>query len=139
MAEKHPQLKRKLAVVREESVQPVMIPTTIVADNWWHGKRVLEVGAGLGLPGMCAASLGAKVTLTDLPEVLSLLQWNVEANPHVSSNCSVVPLSWGSDDGVRLGKFDVIIGADVVYWEHLFPLLLKTLEVKYYWSTHSVQ
>lgn len=35
----------------------------------------------------------------------------------------------GSDDGERLGKFDVIIGADVVYWEHLFPLLLKTLEV----------
>jgi len=44
--------------------------------------------------GMCAASLGAKVTLTDLPDVLSLLRWNVEANPHVSSNCTVEPLSW---------------------------------------------
>ena len=37
----------------------------------------------------------------------------------------------GSEDGELLGKFDVIIGADVVYWEHLFPLLLKTLEVIY--------
>ena len=43
---------------------------------------------------MCAASLGAKETLTDLPDILPLLRWNVEANPQVSSNCTVEPLSW---------------------------------------------
>lgn len=45
------------------------------------GKRIIELGAGMGLGGLAFALLGCKeVVLTDVSSVLPLLQKNVEAN-----------------------------------------------------------
>ncbi len=55
-----------------------------------------ELGAGLGLPGIVAALLGARhVALTDLPQALPLLAANVERNG-VGHVCSVEQLDWGA-------------------------------------------
>ncbi|CAL1609920.1 unnamed protein product [Knipowitschia caucasica] len=94
------------------------------------GKRVIELGSGTGLVGICAARLGAAVTLTDLPRVLPQLQHNVSANAPPGGwrlTPAVRPLSWGEDQHVFPPQWDLVLGADIVYLPHTFPSLLDTL------------
>ncbi|XP_057786011.1 uncharacterized protein LOC131003518 [Salvia miltiorrhiza] len=98
--------------------------------------RVLELGSGTGLVGIAAAALlGANVTVTDLPHVLPNLQFNVDANAGVvaarGGQVQVAALSWGDVEqmeGVG-GDFDVVLGSDLVYHDHLYEPLLQTLRV----------
>merc|ERR1719356_2084195 len=61
--------------------------------NTWKGKRGGEIGAGLGLPSIVAANLGAQMTATDGDDmVLHLLGENMERN---APSCQVKTLLWG--------------------------------------------
>ncbi|OAY60744.1 protein-lysine methyltransferase METTL21E [Manihot esculenta] len=100
--------------------------------------NVLELGSGTGLAGIAAAiTLGANVTVTDLPNVIPNLQFNVDANANTvalhGGSVKVAPLRWGEDgdgDVEIIGKdFDLILASDVVYHDHLFEPLLYTLRV----------
>jgi predicted nicotinamide N-methyase len=105
-------------------------PPACEGASWWSGKRVLELGAGTGIPGIFLASKGARVILTDLPEVVPLMQSNIQANAHLfpSSNCcEALPLAWGEKHDIPL-PVDVVVASDVVYWEHLFAPLAQTLQ-----------
>ncbi|KAF4383340.1 hypothetical protein F8388_009371 [Cannabis sativa] len=95
---------------------------------------ILELGSGTGLLGIAAAvTLGANVTVTDLPHVIPNLQFNVDANAEAlavnGGTVKVASLSWGEAGDVELigREFDVIIGSDVVYHDHLYEPLLQTL------------
>ncbi|KAL6993587.1 hypothetical protein U1Q18_011700 [Sarracenia purpurea var. burkii] len=96
--------------------------------------RILELGSGTGFVGIAAAAtLGADVTVTDLPHVLPNLQFNAEANSEVlarhGGTVEVKPLSWGEADQMEaVGRdYDLILGSDVVYHDHLYDPLLRTL------------
>lgn len=55
----------------------------------WSCKNIIEVGAGTGLVGLVAATLGANVTVTDLEDLQPLLQLNIKKNQHLIRTGSV--------------------------------------------------
>ncbi|XP_078689956.1 protein N-lysine methyltransferase METTL21A-like [Branchiostoma floridae x Branchiostoma belcheri] len=89
-----------------------------------QSRSVLELGAGVGLPGLVAAKLTkdpSAVVLTDHTEVvLELLQKNTEANfTGDTDGPKSALLDWGVDlEEFRMtyGTFDLILGADIIYW-----------------------
>ncbi|GCC35811.1 EEF1A lysine methyltransferase 3-like [Chiloscyllium punctatum] len=95
----------------------------------FKGKKVLELGSGTGIVGILAALLGGHVTITDVPEVLKQIQYNVNANiPDASKHHpNVCALHWGTDQDDFPSDYDFILGSDIVYSPSLFPGLIQTL------------
>lgn len=78
-----------------------------------RGRRVLELGAGVGLPGMVASGLGAaSVHQTDhVPEALALAALNARANGIAGVTRALADWSRWADDA----RYELIIGSDVLY------------------------
>ncbi|MDC7706705.1 class I SAM-dependent methyltransferase [Vogesella indigofera] len=78
-----------------------------------RGKRILEVGCGLGLASLVLQQRGGDITASDChPLTDSFLQHNAQrcglpAVPYLNGN-------WGTANPA-LGKFDLIIGSDLLY------------------------
>ena len=78
-----------------------------------EGKRVLEIGCGLGLASMVVHRRGGDVTASDChPLAPSFLRENLELNGLPAMKYSTA--HWGRANTL-LGRFDVIIGSDVLY------------------------
>jgi predicted nicotinamide N-methyase len=76
------------------------------------GKRVLELGAGTGVPGLVAASLGARVLQTDRSDVaLHISAMNAERNHVTRVERKLV--DWESFESDS--PYDLILGSDVLY------------------------
>jgi predicted nicotinamide N-methyase len=78
------------------------------------GKKVLELGSGIGLTGIAALLRGAEITFSDyLPEALETAANNVNINGLSSEAVSFLVLDW--ENPVSIPSFDVILGAEIVY------------------------
>jgi predicted nicotinamide N-methyase len=87
-----------------------------------RNRRVLELGAGTGLPGIVAASLGAQVTQTDRHELaLAVCKRNAERNgvPGIAHRLG----DWAAWDDAD--RYDWIVGSDLLYAEALHPDLRR--------------
>ncbi|XP_060910635.1 protein-lysine methyltransferase METTL21E-like [Labrus mixtus] len=96
-------------------------------------KAVLEIGAGTGLLSIVASLLGAMVTATDLPDILSNLTFNLQRNTKGRScyTPQVARLTWGQDlerDFPHPShQYDYVLAADVVYPHDCLEELLETM------------
>lgn len=90
-----------------------------------QGRTLLEIGAGVGICGLFAASLGFRVCLTDIhPDALLFARINVLKNG-LADRVEVARVDFATDRLDR--RFDVILGSEVLYLEDLHRSLLKFL------------
>lgn len=85
-----------------------------------RGASVLELGAGTGLPGIVAATLGARVLQTDRQEMaMSVCRRNGERNGATGIEHRLVDWQEWTDTA----RYDWIIGSDILYGESMHPHL----------------
>ena len=108
--------------------------------------RVLELGAGAGLPSILLSKLYSDVLVTCSdypdPELVRTLAENATRND-VADRCRVVPYAWGSDPtplfashvppeaqlaGDTLLGFDVIVAADTLWNSGTHNIFVETLQ-----------
>jgi methyltransferase-like protein 23 len=91
----------------------------------FRDTRVLELGAGTGLPGIVAASLEGQVVQTDRHELaMSICKQNGERNRVDTIEYRIADWSSWTDDG----RYDWILGSDILYVERLHPQLRHIFE-----------
>jgi predicted nicotinamide N-methyase len=79
-----------------------------------QGRRVLELGCGLGLPALAATLRGADVLATDWAEdAIELLRRNAERN---GVFLRVARVRWSEPEPLlRAAPWDLVLGADLLY------------------------
>jgi predicted nicotinamide N-methyase len=94
--------------------------------SWIQNKIVLEIGAGIGIPSFCIASLTKKIIISDYaPDAVALLQKNI--NHLALNNAQAACIDWNtiSDDI----SADTILLSDTNYeltaHNHLILLIEK--------------
>ena len=104
-----------------------------------EGKKIVELGAGCGIPGLSAAIYGkpSSLLLTDLnPVTVRNMQYNIDLNKgHVkgcepSAWCERVTAStidWDDEKTWPTEKVDCVIGSDLVYQGSIVPMLRKVI------------
>lgn len=88
--------------------------------------RIMDVGCGWGLLGIyCAKKLGAQVTSVDSdPEVFPFLDLHARIN---KVKVTAMKRGLGGLTAGDLRGFDVLVGADICFWDDLTPVLKRMI------------
>lgn len=88
-------------------------------------RRILELGSGLGVAGIVAAAMGHTITLTEHNRhALDFIRANAGLNG--CEGISIRHLDWFKPD--LEGRFDLIIGSEIVYQDSVMEPLRKLFE-----------
>lgn len=91
-----------------------------------EGKRILEIGCGVGLSSLVINKRGGDISATDYhPEVERFLKRNVELNE--GKEIPYKRLNWSNELSI-MGKFDLIIGSDLLYEKEHIELLSQFID-----------
>ncbi len=86
------------------------------------GRRAIELGCGVGLTTVAALARGAEVLATDHYEAaLDFTVHNAWANLDLMPRTAL--LDWHAPEAERLGTFDLVLAADVLYEQRSVPAL----------------
>lgn len=90
------------------------------------GKRILEIGCGLGLSSLVLQRRKADITASDQHPLARLF---LERNARLNQLPALAyrELSWAIPDH-QLGRFDLLIGSDILYERRHIELLAALLE-----------
>lgn len=132
------------------SVPPAELPEDVEEDGrlyfWWGlttgalalarvladredlpGKRVVELGCGLGLPGLVAGLGGAHVTFTDAKaDALACVRRSAAANALAEAHTAFEVLDW--ERSVPGERFDLVLGAEILYDYNMHRAQLELLD-----------
>ncbi len=86
------------------------------------GKTLLELGAGLGAPGITAAACGFDVTLSDYEDIIMDFQ-KVSVAASGLNNVKCIHVDWLNPP--EMEPFDVLTAAEVLFREEFFDPLLN--------------
>jgi len=97
-----------------------MLAEALIQQTWPKDHSALEIGCGVGLPGVVALSLGMQVTFSDYDTTaVEFAAQNAVANGF--NNFATCPLDWRVPPKQQ---FPLILAADVIYEErNIEPLI----------------
>ncbi|MHB8789559.1 MAG: class I SAM-dependent methyltransferase [Desulfobulbaceae bacterium] len=102
----------------------IVLSRFLAAQKFAPGTRLLELGAGLGAPGLAAAAAGCSVTLTDYEEhILDFERVSAAASKVKDVDCTL--LDWKNPPPME--RFDIIVGAEILFREEFFAPLLQVM------------
>ncbi|WP_435009843.1 class I SAM-dependent methyltransferase [Tundrisphaera lichenicola] len=103
-----------------------LLSGAIMEGDWPRGTKALEIGCGLGLPGLVAVSEGLHVHFTDRDLTpLRFLERSARANGFDPVNYSTGLLDWKVPPDEQ---YPLIFGADVTYERRLIPLVVGVID-----------
>jgi predicted nicotinamide N-methyase len=89
------------------------------------GRRVIELGCGLGLPSLAAALQGGRVLATDwAPDAIALLERNAERN---DVTLATATYRWDAPPEPLGPPWPLVLASDVLYEARNVPQLLALL------------
>lgn len=109
----------------------VVWPSSIVLAHFMHdydtgSKRILEVGCGMALSSLLLNKQCADITATDYhPEAEKFLKRNTRLNE--GKPIAFEQVDW-TDNNDQLGRFDLIIGSDLLYEDQHIELLANFIQ-----------
>jgi predicted nicotinamide N-methyase len=96
-----------------------------VARRPLTGRRVLELGCGLGLPSIAAALAGGRVLATDWsPDAVAITARNAERN---GAELATAVYRWDAPPEALGPPWPLVLASDVLYEQRNVPALLDLL------------
>jgi len=94
----------------------------------FNGKRVVEVGAGIGLTSILLTLLGAEVVMTDMDVSKAMPNVNAMVDSSARARLTVAEMDWFAPQVERFQRpVDVIVAGDCCYQPAVIAPLMQTM------------